>query len=97
MGNTSKTLKRISQQLSDITSSIKELKNNKSLVDEWRDEDETCEQLGVSKRTMKRRRDRGEISHAKIGSKIYYRTSDIEAFLMHHYIKSTRSEGREEK
>lgn len=52
------------------------------------DNSEFCKLLGISKRTAQSYRDKKLISFSQIGSKIYYKSTDVEAFLQKHHIKS---------
>ena len=44
---------------------------------QWLNNKEFCEYLGISKRTAQNYRDTGIIPFSQIGSKIYYRLSDV--------------------
>ena len=54
----------------------------------WLDNQEFLQLLKISKRTAQHYRDSGLISFAQIGSKIYYRLSDVEGMLKTHYNKA---------
>lgn len=54
----------------------------------WIDNEEFCKQLSISKRTAQTYRDKKIISYSQIGSKVYYKSSDVEALLERHRIKS---------
>ena len=47
--------------------------------------EEVCKQLRLSPRTLQDYRDNGPIASCKIGGKILYRQSDIQAMLERHY------------
>ena len=47
--------------------------------------EEICKQLRLSPRTLQDYRDNGTIAYCKIGGKILYRQSDIQAMLERHY------------
>lgn len=51
----------------------------------WLTTEEVSKLLKVSKRTLQNYRDEGKLGFSQIGSKIYYRSSDIDAFLEEHY------------
>lgn len=57
----------------------------KSPVDTFIDNQEFIQIMNVSKRTAQSWRDEGIISFSQIGSKIYYRMSDVQALLDKHY------------
>ena len=44
--------------------------------------------MKISKRTAQAWRDEGKISFSQVGSKIYYKLSDVEKLLQEHYNKS---------
>ena len=50
--------------------------------DKWLDNCETCRLLNVSARTMQTYRDTGKLPYSQINGKIYYKASDVEAFLL---------------
>jgi hypothetical protein len=44
--------------------------------------------LKISKRTAQNWRDEGKISFSQVGSKIYYKLSDVEKLMQEHYNKA---------
>lgn len=56
--------------------------------EQWLDNKEFMELLKISKRTAQHYRDNGLISFSQVGSKIYYKLSDIEELMKKHYNKS---------
>ena len=50
-------------------------------VENWLDSQEVCLLLGFSKRTLQYYRSSGRWAYSQIGSKIYYKSSDIERLL----------------
>ena len=44
--------------------------------------------MKISKRTAQTWRDEGKISFSQVGSKIYYKLSDVEKLLQEHYNKA---------
>jgi len=61
------------------------INKQKSPVDTFIDNQEFIHIMNVSKRTAQSWRDEGIISFSQIGSKIYYRMSDVQALLDKHY------------
>lgn len=57
----------------------------KSTVDTFVDTQEFIQIMNISKRLAQEWRDKGIIPFSQIGSKIYYRMSDIQALLDKHY------------
>jgi len=54
----------------------------------WINSESVCLGLDVSKRTLQTYRDNGTLAFSQVGSKIYYKASDVEAHLEKHYNKS---------
>lgn len=52
------------------------------LKDDWLDNQQVCQTLNISKRTLQYYRSSGKISHTQIGYKNYYKASDIEKMLI---------------
>ena len=69
----------------DFVHRIEQLIGNPPEKDEWLDNEAVCRRLGISKRTLQSYRDNGTIAYCKIGGKILYRQSDIQAMLERHY------------
>ena len=73
-------------QLEEITKKL-----NKALAskqDTFMDNQEFIILMKISKRTAQTWRDEGKISFCQVGSKIYYKMSDVEKLLNEHYNKS---------
>jgi excisionase family DNA binding protein len=73
------------QQLEEIKKQLRSMDRQAPLSEKWLDNDELAGVLKVSKRTLQSYRDEGRISFSQVGSKIYYRASDVEAFLAKHH------------
>lgn len=69
-------LDRIQQEVSN---------KQKSPVDTFIDNQEFIQIMNISKRLAQNWRDSGIISFSQIGSKIFYRMSDVQALLDKHY------------
>lgn len=54
--------------------------DDKSLQ-KWLDNQEVCEILNISKRTLQTYRDNGTLAHTQIGHKMYYRPEDVELLI----------------
>ena len=57
-------------------------------VENWLDSQEVCLLLGFSKRTLQYYRSSGRLSYSQIGSKIYYKSSDIERIIADNEIQN---------
>lgn len=51
----------------------------------WLDNQDLCQILHISKRTLQYYRDNGIIPFAQIGAKVYYKASDVEKMLLDNY------------
>lgn len=50
-------------------------------LQKWLDNQEVCEILNISKRTLQTYRDNGTLAHTQIGHKMYYRPEDVELLI----------------
>lgn len=50
-------------------------------LQKWLDNQEVCEILNISKRTLQTYRDNGALAHTQIGHKMYYRPEDVELLI----------------
>lgn len=64
-----------------------ELKNKQRTEPDqiWYDNQEFLQLMNISKRTAQTWRDEGIISYSQVGSKIYYRMSDVQKLLDSNY------------
>ena len=62
----------------------------------WLSNDAACTLLNVTPRTMQKYRDNGVLSFSKVGSKIYYKRTDLEKHLESYYYTSFNSDRRGE-
>jgi len=82
----SEAFHEIMKKMEDIQKQLKA--KEKEPKDIWIDNDELAKMLKVTKRTIQNYRDNGIISFSQIGSKLYYRLSDVEDMLMKHHNKA---------
>ena len=54
--------------------------NNKGLGD-WLDNQDVCQMLNISPRTLQMLRDNGTLSYSQINRKLYYKPEDVESIL----------------
>lgn len=50
-------------------------------LQEWLDNQEVCQQLSISKRTLQTYRDNGILPFSQIGHKMFYRSKDVQQIL----------------
>lgn len=75
----------IMDKLENISDTIT-LRNDKSEI--YLDNQEFLMKMKISKRTAQTWRDEGKVSFSQVGSKIYYKLSDIEELLEKHYVRA---------
>ncbi len=81
---------KIEKKLSELINLLE--KNNIPDSIQVLENSQLTKHLNVSLKTLQTWRDSGTISYSQIGSKIYYRISDIQELLIRNYRKSTKSE-----
>ena len=80
-----KIILKLDQVLELLSEKSKKTRN--PLEEIWLDTFEAARVLKVSTRTLHNYRDYGRLPFSKIGSKIYFKASDIENLLTEHYSK----------
>lgn len=81
------------QQYTNLVNRLDELnkkleEKQKNPQDTFLDNQEFLQLMNISKRTAQTWRDEGVISFSQIGSKIYYRMSDVQKLLDNNYRKA---------
>ena len=76
--NLQKEVKDISELIEEITSPYKSLQQ----TTKWLDQQETCQLLNISKRTLQTYKAKGILGATQINRKNYFKLSDVE-LLMH--------------
>jgi hypothetical protein len=82
----SEAFHEIMKKMEDIQRQLKA--KEKEPKDIWIDNTDLAKMLKVTKRTIQNYRDNGIISFSQVGSKLYYRLSDVEDMLLKHHIKA---------
>ncbi len=82
-------VQEIKKRLDDISF---ELKNKQRTEPDqiWYDNQEFLQLMNISKRTAQTWRDEGIISYSQVGSKIYYRMSDVQKLLDSNYNQASK-------
>ena len=80
---------QIMDKLNNLDDKFQELQNKADcpLSERWLDNQDVIQLLNISKRTLQSYRDNQKIAYSQIGSKIYYKASDVEKFLKKNYQK----------
>jgi len=77
-----RTFSYVCERFIEFTKRIESLCNTHiQKVENWLDSQEVCLLLGFSKRTLQYYRSNGRLAYSQIGSKIYYKSSDIERII----------------
>ncbi|MEY3498705.1 MAG: hypothetical protein RL308_374 [Bacteroidota bacterium] len=83
----SEAFQKLVEKLDAISVKLNNQKETNPLSDVWMDNQDVCELLHISKRTLQHYRDSGKIPFSQVGAKIYYKSRDIDDFLQSHYLK----------
>lgn len=76
-----KTYQLMKVKLKEFSLQLKELCGKRKNKDEWLDNQEVCQLLKVSKRTLQSYRDNGTLAYSQIGYKCYYKKIDVEKLI----------------
>ena len=77
-----RTFSYICERFTEFSKRIESLcSTHTQKVENWLDGQEVCLLLGFSKRTLQYYRSNGRLSYSQIGSKIYYKSADIERII----------------
>lgn len=71
-------------KLEEIFTDMKK-KADTPLGEKWLDNQDVCQLLYISKRTLQSYRDNNLLPYSQINNNIYYKASDIAKFLKKHY------------
>ena len=77
LGALRKEVKEASKLIQEITSPYKALQQ----ATKWLDQQETCQLLNISKRTLQTYRAKGILGATQINRKTYFRLSDVELLI----------------
>ena len=83
----SEAFQKLVEKLDAISVKLNNHKETTPLSENWVDNQDVCELLHISKRTLQHYRDSGKIPFSQVGAKIYYKATDIDDFLQSHYLK----------
>ncbi len=76
-----KTFQLMKDKLKEFSTQIQEICGKDKRKSEWLDNQDVCQLLKISKRTLQTYRDKGTLAHSQIGYKCYYKTVDIEKLI----------------
>ena len=80
-------MERIMDRVDHTDKALERLKKRNNMLDGERlyDNQDVCQLLNISKRTLQRYRSRGELPFHTIYHKTYYKESDIHTFIRTHF------------
>lgn len=76
-----RTFLLMKERLKEFSTQIKEICGEKKKEDVWLDNQDVCQLLKISKRTLQTYRDNGTLAYSQIGYKCYYKKVDIEKLI----------------
>jgi hypothetical protein len=82
-----RTFEQMMQSFESFVGQVKELCQNRQNKNEWLNNDEVCELLKISQRTLQSYRDTGILPYSQIGHKCYYKASYVEQMINKQQIK----------
>jgi excisionase family DNA binding protein len=86
----SKAFQQIINQIAEIKDILTFGYSSALISQNYFSTEDLCRMLKISSRTMQRYRDKGLISFTQIGSKIFIKASDLDAFMEKYKIKAFR-------
>jgi hypothetical protein len=87
-----RTFEQMMQRFADFAGQVKELCSNGQTKGQWLNNQDVCELLQISHRTLQSYRDNGTLPYSRIGHKYYYKASDIEQIINQSQIKRQSNE-----
>ncbi|KAA6325657.1 hypothetical protein EZS27_025158 [termite gut metagenome] len=85
-----KTFEQMKQRFEDFAHQVKTFCSNGQTKEQWLNNQDVCELLQISNRTLQSYRDNGTLPYSQIGHKCYYKTSDIEQIINQSQIKKQK-------
>ena len=76
---------QIISKLEAINEKLNREKATSPLSEVWLDNEEVCRLMHFSKRKLQSMRDAKQLSFSRLGAKLYYKSTDVEALLKLHY------------
>ena len=88
-----KTFNDLGRRLETIEAKAEQMHRNQAdlRLKRWLDNEEVCEMLAISKRTLQSYREKGLLPYCIIRHKIFYRPEDVQKLLESHHHTLTPS------
>jgi excisionase family DNA binding protein len=83
-------LEVILNRLDKIDSQLESVLISKPQTEVWLSTKDAAKALGITTRTLQSYRDQGMIPYSQFGREIRYRQSDIQDFLLEHYVSKKK-------
>jgi ACT domain-containing protein len=80
-------LQKMEQEILELKNLLRE-KTEQEINSQWVESVKVPKILGISRKTWQTYRDKRLIPFSQIGSKIYVKRADLEAFMQDHYIET---------
>lgn len=82
-----RTFLLMKEKLKEFSIQIQEICGKNKRKDEWLDNQDVCQLLKISKRTLQTYRDNETLSYSQIGYKCYYKKTDLKRLIEKSIIK----------
>lgn len=77
----SKTFEQMKERFKDFSNQVRSLCRDNQDKEQWLGNEDVCELLQISKRTLQSYRDNGILPFSQIGRKCYYKILDMEQLI----------------
>ena len=82
-----KTFQLMKDKFQEFSNQLHELCGKNKREDEWLDNQDVCQLLHISTRTLQSYRDNGTLAYSQIGYKCYYKKIDVEKLVETSIVK----------
>ena len=88
------TYEELLTSFNSFVTKMKEMasRGNDNRLDNWLDNQDVCQMLNISPRTLQTLRDNGTLTYSQINRKVYYKPEDVESIL--HVVAGRDKKGK---
>ena len=87
------TYEKLLMSFNSFVTKMKEMaSSNDKRLDDWLDNQDVCQMLNISPRTLQTLRDNGTLAYSQINRKVYYKPEDVESIL--HVVAGRDKKGK---
>ena len=87
------TYEELLMSFNSFVTKMKEMaSSNDKRLDDWLDNQDVCQMLNISPRTLQTLRDNGTLAYSQINRKVYYKPEDVESIL--HVVAGRDKKGK---